>query len=186
MATIPTTHYGWGMPVDGGDFDNWGVDLNAVIQAVDTQVHANAATAAGYTDAAQAAAQAAGLAVANNLSDLGNLASALGNLGLTGTSGGSGWGGGWTIRIPVNIGGIVQGGVATTIAADSTTTVTYPTAFPNAVWGIYPSQRISAFDNTKDNVTLIIGTPTRTQAVLANNQVNGNATIDIPWWAVGY
>jgi len=38
--TTPTANYGWGKPADGGDFDVWGVELNAVIDAVDSQVKA--------------------------------------------------------------------------------------------------------------------------------------------------
>lgn len=189
--TTPTTNYGWGKPVDGGDFDNWGNELNGVIDAVDSQVHANDAAARGYANTAQSNAQGSSLQKAANLSDLGSVAAALGTLGLVGMSGGGGWGNSWSITIPVEIGGavtgvIVQGGIASTIPADSTTGLIFPIAFPNACWGVYPSLRVSSFDNTKDNVGLVAGTPSRTGCVLANNQINGNATVDIPWWAIGY
>lgn len=80
--TTPTTNYGWGMPADGGDFDNWGVELNTAIGAIDSQVHANDAAARGYASAAQSTAQGSSLQKAQNLSDLGSVAAAWGNLGV--------------------------------------------------------------------------------------------------------
>lgn len=189
--TIATTNYGWGKPADGGDFDNWGVELNAVIDAVDGQVKANDTAAQGYAAAAQGNAEAAGLAKAANLGDLTSLAAALGNLGFGGTSGGGAWGGAWSLRLPVDIGGsvvtvIVQGGVVDTVGPDSTTPLTFATAFPHACWGVYPATRVSAFNSGADGFTQLVGTPTRTGCTLANQSVNNSPTIDIPWWAVGY
>ena len=76
--TTPTTNYGWAMPVDGGDFDNWGVELNAVIEAIDGQVKTNDTNAQGYATTAQGLS----LQKAQNLADLASLASAWTNLGV--------------------------------------------------------------------------------------------------------
>lgn len=191
MATTATANYGWGKPVDGGDSDNWGVDLNAAIDAIDVQVKANDTAAQGYASTAQANAEGAGLAKAANLADLGSVAVALGNLGFGGTSGGGAWGGAWTVRLPVDIGGavvavIVQGGVVNTVGPDSTTPLTFPTPFPTACWGVYPVTRVSAFNSGADAFTQLVGTPSRTGCTLANQSVNNSPTIDIPWIAVGY
>lgn len=88
--TTATTNYGWGLPADGGDFDNWGVELNAVIQAVDGQVKANDTAAQGYASAAQSAAQGTSLQKGQNLADLASLAAAWGNLGVGITTNGNG------------------------------------------------------------------------------------------------
>lgn len=94
--TTPTTNYGWLKPVNGGDSDTWGTELNTLIDAIDSQVktNANAASAAQTTansanTAASAAQTSANTALstaclkASNLSDLANATTARGNLGIT-------------------------------------------------------------------------------------------------------
>jgi len=56
--TTPTSNYGWGKPADGGDFDVWGVELNAAIDAIDAQMKATDNKAASGVAAAAYAAPA--------------------------------------------------------------------------------------------------------------------------------
>ncbi len=185
--TTPTTNYGWGKPIDGGDFDNWGAELNAALDAIDGQVKANDTAAQGYATTAQGNS----LQKSQNLADLGSLAATLGNLGLTGNSGGTSWGGNWLIRIPVEISGaavdvIVQGGVVSGVAADTGVSLTFPTAFPSYCWGVYPTIHLpGAFFNGNGATAQLNDTPTRTGCSLGNKNTNGLPTADIVWWAIG-
>jgi len=188
MATTPTANYNWGKPVDGADADNWGVDLNTVIDHIDDEMHTLAGAVA---DAAAAAGRK--LAIAGNLSDLGSLAAALGNLGLVGTSGGGGWGGNWSITVPVAMAGgsavvavTIQGGVVSSVGeASSPVTLTFPKPFASACWGVYPVTRTAGFNSNSDCWAQLVGTPTPTGCQLAAQQANNNPVIDIPWIAVG-
>lgn len=189
--TTPTTNYQWQMPVDGGDFDNWGVELNTALQAIDTTVFNNAAAATTAASNAQSAAEAASLATGNNLSDLGSLATALGNLGLTGSSGGASWGGSWSFKVPIEMGGavvdvIVQGGQASGISADTTTNITFPVAFPTACWGVYPGTHVGAWSGSAATFAELVGTPSRTGCEFGAKNIAGDPVIDVVWWAVGY
>jgi hypothetical protein len=38
MSTTPTANYGWGKPNNGADNNNWGIDANALYDAVDAQM----------------------------------------------------------------------------------------------------------------------------------------------------
>lgn len=47
-----TTNYGWSKPTDGGDENTWGVELNTLFDAIDSEVHTvQVATAAAQSDA---------------------------------------------------------------------------------------------------------------------------------------
>jgi len=193
VTTTPTANYNWGKPVDGGDSDNWGLDLNTALDAIDAQVHTVAGAAA---DAAAAAGQK--LAIGGNLSDLGSLPAALSNLGLTGTSGGAGWGGNWSIKVPVAIGTavvqvIIQGGVVSSVseggtggAAASPVGLSFPVPFTTACWGVYPVTRMAAFNTNSDCWAQLVGLPGPTGCQFAAQQANNNPTIDIPWIAIGF
>lgn len=178
-----TTNYAWEYPDDGGDTDTWGAIHTTMIQAVDATVKANA-------DAASTATSGK-LAKASNLADLASLPVALANLGLSGISGGAGWGGNWALVIPVNISGstvnvLLQGGVIGPITADTTTTLTYPLPFANAVWGVYVSTQEASFASGRDSYCKLIGTPGRTSCTIANQLVNFANATSATWWAVGF
>jgi hypothetical protein len=187
VETTPTTNYGWGKPNENADADNWGADLNTLIDHIDDQMHtvANAATAAA-TSAGQK------LAISGNLSDLGSLPSALANLRFGGVSGGGGWGGNWAIKLPIVTADstvlqvIVQGGVVSGVTEGaSPVTLVFPTPFPTACWGVYPTTRLSAFSSNSDCWAQLIETPFPTSCRLAAQQANNNPAIDIAWIAIG-
>ncbi len=187
IETTPTTNYGWGKPIENADADNWGSDLNTVIDHIDDQMHIVAIAAA---DAATAAGQK--LSIAGNLSDLGSLSAALGTLKFGGVSGGAGWGGNWTIKLPVVTADgsvlqvIIQGGVVSGVTeAASPVTLTFPTPFTTACWGVYPVTRTAGFNSNSDCWAQLIGTPAPSGCQLAAQQANTSPTIDIPWIAVG-
>jgi hypothetical protein len=51
LSTTPTTHRAYGKPTDQGSSDVWGVELNSLIDALDTDMD-KALTTAGYAEAA--------------------------------------------------------------------------------------------------------------------------------------
>lgn len=62
--TTPTTHYGFGKPINGGDASTWGIENNAAWDAVDAEIFTQAGLAATASAAALLAATNAATAAA--------------------------------------------------------------------------------------------------------------------------
>lgn len=152
---------------------------------------AAARTALGLGTAAQQNSSAF-LQTANNLSDLANIATALTTLGMVSGGIAAGSLGTSSFGFSLQDGGavktiIVKIGIVSTVAADTTATVTFAAAFPNVCLGLFPFTRVSSFSSSNDTAAQLVGTPTRFGGTVANQGMNGGAsTIDIPYLAIGY
>ncbi len=170
--TTPTTNYGWQMPVDGGDFDNWGVELNTVIQAIDTQVKTNDTNAQGYANTAQGAS----LQKANNLSDLASLATAWANLGVGITTNANG--------SYIQIGPLlVQWG---NIAA-SNNTFSFPRAFSSTTGLVVVPGNSDTMGADNDVAYIAKSSLTTTSFFAATKSASGSGTTGygVAWLAIG-
>lgn len=128
---------------------------------------------------------------ANNLADLQSIPAALGILGLSGSIVG-GWSTTWGFVVPIEDSGpvrrlmIVQGGLITGVTANNQVTLNFPFPFSNAPLFVAPITREGTFVSGNDSYAKLIGTPSATQAVFANQLVNVANTIDIQWMAIGF
>lgn len=83
---------------------------------------------------------------------------------------------------------ILQWGEDTVGPEPATTTITYPIAFPTAIYSITTSTQIANTGGLDDNHNFVqvYGDPTLTQFVAKNQQTNGgNVSITVRWMAIG-
>ncbi len=170
--TTPTTNYGWQKPIDGGDFDNWGVELNTVIDAIDSQVKTNDTAAQGYAGAAQGAS----LQKAANLADLASVAGAWSNLGvaINATANGS-----WTQIGPV----LVQWGNLTA----SNNTFSFPKAFSSTSGLVVVAGNSDTMGADNDTAYIPASRLTTTSFFAATKSASGSGTTayGVAWIAIG-
>jgi len=119
------------------------------------------------------------LKTANNLSDLASLATALTNLGFSNSLGSSGY-----QKLPGGL--ILQWGKTSNFSSETSQSVTFPIAFPNACLNAGTTLIIPAATSSYDQFSQVVGTPSTTgMSIMCQQVTNYTYPVSAFWFALG-